>query len=610
MFRGKSAIDDQNLYRILTERSFAGIYVVQDGKFVYLNTNAASYAGYRPEELIGMKADMLLHPEEQTRAKQLAREMLTGQRTDPYEFRIITKSGQQRWIMETVTPFLWEGRRAVLGNSMDITVKMEMEKALAEREEYFHVLFESLAEGVFVMEEDRFLRCNRMVLAMFRCTEAEIVGHTPYEFSPPCQPDGTPSPEKALRYIAAAAAGTPQFFPWVHRRADGSDFDAEVSLTALEMKGTTHLIAIVRDVSERRAMERALAESEARFRYVVERTPDLIFIVDRRGYFTYANPRFATVIGYRPDELIGKPFTMVIAPESLTAVIEHFRKGIRGVESPPYEAELLHQDGWRIPVEFLTTTIYDGQGKPQGRFGIGRDITERRLAEKRLRESQRLFADILNFSPDATFAIDRQGRVTAWNRAMEEMTGVKAVEMLGKGDYEYAIPIYGHRRPMLVDLVLTNQKAIRGLYDIISAEGGVIIAEVTVPRLETGEDRILWVKAAPIVDDEGQVTGAIETIRDITKQRREAEALKASEERFRAIFDDHVIGMYQSTPAGRFLRVNRAMARMCGYDSPEQMVTEITDIASQHYFDPEDRVRFLSAIEKTGHVEPVSYTHL
>lgn len=590
------------VYRVLTERSFAGIYVVQEGKFVYINTNAASYAGYTPEELLGKNADILLHPEDRERAKTLARQMLSGQRTDPYEFRIVTKDGRVRWIMETVTPFVWEGKQAVLGNSMDITLKMEMDRKIAEREEYFRVLIDSMAEGVFVLEGDRFIRCNRKVLEMFRCAEDEIVGRTPYEYSPPFQPDGTPSREKALGYIQAALVGDHQFFPWIHRRADGSDFETEVSLASLRAKKENHIIAIVRDVSERRSLERAMAESEARFRYFIEKTPDLIFSVDRRGYFTYANPKFAVVLGYRPEELAGKPFSIIISPESLADVVERFRKGIRGQEISPYEAELLHRDGRRIAVEFHVVTMYDREGKPVGRFGIGRDITERRLALKHLRESQKILADVLNFSPDATFAVDRQGRVTVWNRAMEEMTGVKEADIIGKGDYAYAVPICGYPCPMLVDIVLTDDLENRGMYDVVFAEGDVLIAEINVQRPGEGP-RILWVKAAPIKDEEGNITGVIETIRDITKQRQEEEALRLSEEKFRAIFDDHVIGMYQSTFEGRFLRVNRAMVRMCGYESPEQMVTEITDIYHQHYADPEDRTRFLEAIGKTGYVE-------
>jgi signal transduction histidine kinase len=86
--------------------------------------------------------------------------------------------------------------------------------------------------------------------------------------------------------------------------------------------------------------------------------------------------------------LAGQPFTHVVAPEYIESTIERFKKGIRGQDTPPYEAELLHKNGERIPVEFLVTTQYDGAGRATGRFGIGRDITERRKVEKTLRDQR------------------------------------------------------------------------------------------------------------------------------------------------------------------------------------------------------------------------------
>lgn len=111
----------EELYRMLAEKSFAGIYIVQDGRFRFLNKNASSYAGYTPEEMIGMESVNAIHPEDRETAAKNAVEMIRGKRTSPYEFRVITKEGNIRWIMETVTSISYEGKRAILGNSMDVT---------------------------------------------------------------------------------------------------------------------------------------------------------------------------------------------------------------------------------------------------------------------------------------------------------------------------------------------------------------------------------------------------------------------------------------------------------------------------------------------------------
>jgi PAS domain S-box-containing protein len=119
--RGKALLDSEKLYRTLAEKSFAGVYVVQNGEFRFINDNAASFAGYSPDDLIGKKSDTIVHPEDRYVVKENARKMLRGERNAPYEFRILGKQKQIRWIMETVTSITFDGKPAILGNSMDIT---------------------------------------------------------------------------------------------------------------------------------------------------------------------------------------------------------------------------------------------------------------------------------------------------------------------------------------------------------------------------------------------------------------------------------------------------------------------------------------------------------
>ena len=122
--------ESEELYRALAERSFAGVYVVQDGKFRFINSNAASYAGYKREELVNQKADQVVHPQDREKVRKDARAMLRGELITPYEFRVITKQGQTRWIIETVTHISYEGKRAILGNSMNITDRKQMEEQI------------------------------------------------------------------------------------------------------------------------------------------------------------------------------------------------------------------------------------------------------------------------------------------------------------------------------------------------------------------------------------------------------------------------------------------------------------------------------------------------
>jgi DNA-binding CsgD family transcriptional regulator len=137
--------------------------------------------------------------------------------------------------------------------------------------------------------------------------------------------------------------------------------------------------------------------------------------------------------------------------------------------------------------------------------------------------------DIIESLPDATFAIDLQGRVIAWNREMEAMSGVKAHDMLLKGDYEYAVPFYYCRRPILIDLVLCPNEEIEKKYTVLTKTKDLLICESEMTDRE-GNRRVLWAKARPFHDANGDIIGAIEIVRDITEQKRLLRELEVREQ--------------------------------------------------------------------------------
>jgi PAS domain S-box-containing protein len=161
-------------------------------------------------------------------------------------------------------------------------------------------------------------------------------------------------------------------------------------------------------------------------------------------------------------------------------------------------------------------------------FGIIQDITDRKKIEEALRESQQRLSDIIEFLPDATLVIDREGKVIAWNRAIESMTGTKAEEMLGKGDYEYAHPFYGERRPILIDLALHPDPEKEKSYTTILRKGDIIIGEAYTPALAPGNVH-LSATASVLRNSKGEVIAAIECIRNNTDRKNMEERLQRAE---------------------------------------------------------------------------------
>ena len=234
-----------------------------------------------------------------------------------------------------------------------------------------------------------------------------------------------------------------------------------------------------------------------------------------------------------------------------------------------------------------------------------RQAVKRKEAERSLQESEKRLSDIINFLPDATFAIDRSGHVIAWNRAIEDMTGVTAAEMLGKGEYEYAVPFYSTRRPILIDLIFEPDNIIRERYAHIIHEKDILIADTTLPR-PRGRDVTLMGKASPLYNREGEIVGAIESIRDITELKRAERDLQRSEEWFRNLIQNssdviRVIGrnglIAYSSPSTR---------RIIGYDRSELIGKDPFE-----YIHPDDReharAAFGEVLENTNPHNPTEY---
>jgi len=201
-------------------------------------------------------------------------------------------------------------------------------------------------------------------------------------------------------------------------------------------------------------------------------------------------------------------------------------------------------------------------------WGIIQEEKRRANAENKLRESERRLGYIIDFLPEAILAIDKDGKIIVWNKAIEEMTGYSAESMLGKGDYEYAIPFYGKRRPILIDFVTKWDDEIEKQYSFINKEGNTLYTETSVPCVR-GKNRILWGKASPLYDSQGNVAGAIESIHDLTERKLAEDELFREKEKLLTIFENAPFGMVLIDKEGRFVYMNPMHINMFGYTSSE-----------------------------------------
>jgi len=271
------------------------------------------------------------------------------------------------------------------------------------------------------------------------------------------------------------------------------------------------------DITDRKQAEEALLRSEEWYRALADALPDQIFINGRDGTIQYVNAVALELLHRSPDQVIGKLRSEVFPPEIARVQEDAIRRVFETGETERREDRIQfgETESW---IDASLVPLKDVAGTVTSVLGVAHDITTRRHMEEQLHASRQLFADIISFLPDPTLVIDRDGKVLAWNRALELLSGVSAEDIIGKGDHEYSVWLYAKRRPILIDLVLhPDMDAARMDYQNIRREGRTLTAQIEINRPGRGHTTTLSLVTSPLIDPQGKITGAIESMRDISR---------------------------------------------------------------------------------------------
>ncbi len=354
--------------------------------------------------------------------------------------------------------------------------------------------------------------------------------------------------------------------------------ESDVQQLTLLMQGMWGLIS-------RKRADEARRESEQIYRSVIDNIQDVFYRSDKDGRLLMGSPSGAALFGYGSvEEMIGLSLdSFWVYPEDRERLIGEIRKHGRVQD---FEGMIKKKDGTPFYASFTTHFYYDDAGNFLGTEGIIRDITKRKQAERALQESEALFRSQFEFGNIGIAITSVEKYWLRVNKRLCEMFGYAEEELLRKTWTEMT-----HPDDMDLNLAQFNMMLQGGIdaYEMdkrfFRKDGGIVYTHIAA-SCSRNPDR--------------SVDFVITSIQDITERKKTEEMLKISEKRYRNIFENAVEGFFQSTPEGRFLSVNPAMAKMCGYATPEEMVEGITDLGPQFYVYPEERKAFMKRLEAYG----------
>lgn len=398
-----------------------------------------------------------------------------------------------------------------------------VEKALQESEERYRTLMDNLPVAVYRNTpgpEGQFLMANPAFCNMFGFkNEEEVKKVAPASLYQ--------HPEERKQYSDnLIEKGVFKNDERALQKRDGTPVYTSITSRVVYRKNgeISHFDSIMLDITEQKLAEEALRESEQKYRSLFEESRDAIVFTTQQGNFIDANPAALELFGYTKEEMLKLNFQKLYVDPNEGYNFQKEMKEKGSVQD--FETKLRGKGDVEMDCIFDVVCRRGDNESILGYQGIIRDISEAKRTQERLKTSQQRLSQIINFLPDATFVIDNEGKVIAWNQAIENMTSVKAKEILGKGDYEYAIPFYGERRPTLIDLASKWNKEIEEKYQYVKKEGESLVSETYDTLTKPGG--FLQNKACLLYDSAGEVMGAIESIRDITDRKVAEDALRES----------------------------------------------------------------------------------
>ncbi|HZL10209.1 MAG TPA: PAS domain S-box protein [Prolixibacteraceae bacterium] len=406
--------------------------------------------------------------------------------------------------------------------------------------ELYQTLFENASDVIFYTRGLEVIDCNKAALLLFGlASKKEMIGRSPFDFSPERQADGTLSNEKALNLISADSRQTSQNFYWNYLKSDGTPFDANVILNSFNYGNHTFLQFSIKEITLQEKTQNNLHKCEDIQHRIIEAIPHPVFAKDENFIYTLCNQAFADYIGKTKEEIIGSSVFQISDQEKASIYLQADKDLMQNGSEQIYETKVKFNDGTDHDVVFHKSVITDRHGSPIGILGLIEDITTLRKNEKKLIETDLKYKKIFDNVQDVFYQTDLNGIITDISPSIEKYSNYFTKDIIGQP----------------IENFYVDPDDRESLKRKIKEKGEALDFELL---LKGKYNKKVWasVNAHFIFDENGRAAGIEGTIRDLTERKQVDDKLKLSLSLLQATLDSTADGILVVDRSGRITSYN------------------------------------------------------
>jgi len=559
-----------------------------EGNIIHINDTVIQRLGYTKEELFGLSVLVIHPPDRREEAGRIVNEMLNG-KADFCPVPLISKSGVRFPVETKVSYGIWDGKPAIFGVSKDVS-KIRLS------EEKFSKLFyiNPSACGLSDLENQNYLEVNEAFYSLLGFDHDEVIGKSATELNILSENER----DSILR--KSDTKGNTYNIEADLRAKNGDIKHVLLSAEIIEIQNKKYRFTIVHDITEIKQAEQKLRISEHNLAEAerVGNTGNWVY-----DYSTDKNvwsDNMSRILGAGDEAKKTNNFLFfienIVHPDDRAKLVSAYFNPLPGKYAYDYECRIIRNDGELRHIHILAENILDVEGNIIRLVGRVEDITERKRAEYSLLESEARYRRVTEEISDVVWNCDLNMNVTFISPSYKKLIG-ETYETAMTRTFEERFPPGTMNRFMSIIIEELenekNRKADKNRFRTIEVEHYNI------------DGSVIWMefRASFMRDSDGNVVGIQGVTRNITDRKQAEMSLRQSEEKYKTIFENVAEGIYQSTPAGKYISANPSLAKMLGFNSPEELTEKISDLSNEIYANPADRKKILFMLENENVVK-------